>query len=167
MKKQATSDIIGLGKSTTLKTLGGYNMTINFTYLWLALAVALTVLEINTTRLVCLWFILGSVAALIISLFTKSLFVQLFTFAVASGAALLITRPLAEKLIRKKPVPTNFDMIIGKVAILTEGITPATKGRVKIDGISWLATADEAMPKGVQVRVVSVSGNTLHVETVK
>ncbi len=134
------------------------------TYLWLAFAVALTVLEINTTALVCLWFIIGSVGAFLTSLATTSLSAQLAVFAVTSGVALIITKPLAAKLTHKKPVPTNFDMVIGKQATLTEDITLPSKGRLKLDGLSWLATADQNIAAGRLVRVVAVHGNTLQVE---
>lgn len=139
---------------------------LSFTYFWLALAVGLAILEINTANLVCLWFIFGSAAAFGVSFITGSLVAQAFAFALASALALWVTKPLADKLVKKTPVPTNFDMLIGRQADLTAEIAPPAKGRMTLDGVSWLAAADGPIPKGKKVEVVFIIGNTLHVKEV-
>lgn len=138
----------------------------NTAYLWLILGVALTILEVNTTALVCLWFIIGAVGAFMISLVSDSFLLQVTVFAVASALALVATRPLAKKLTDRKPVATNYDMLIGKVVVVSEDISPVRKGRVSVGGISYLATSDRVIHKDKQVLIISITGNTLIVRPI-
>lgn len=47
---------------------------------------------------------------------------------------------------------------------MVEGIHPPKKGKVKLAGTFWQATADAPLNKGVTVRVVSRDGLVVHVE---
>lgn len=134
-------------------------------YLWLALGVCLTIVEVNTTALVCLWFIIGSAGAFLASLLTENLLLQVAVFAFVSAAALYATRPLVKKYTQRKVVATNADMLIGQLVSVTQDITPSQKGRVVAGGISYLASADTEIHTGAQVLVVSIAGNTLKVKT--
>ena len=137
--------------------------TIDSTYIWLAFAVGLAILEISTPTIVCLWFIAGSMGAFLASFVTDSLMVQLVVFAIATGLCLLFTRPLARKMLGKKTVPTNADMLIGKHCTVTEDILPDKKGRVKADGVFWQAQCDIPVKKGEVVEITAMSGATLTV----
>lgn len=136
---------------------------INTTYIWLAVAVALAVLEMATTSLVSIWFVMGSLFAFGVSFITDNLIVQMTVFIVVSAVSLAFTRPLVKKHIHKDTVPTNADMIIGKTAIVTQPITADNKGRVTVDGQSWLAQADVPLVVGDHVTVEKITGVTLSV----
>lgn len=138
-------------------------MPFDFTYLWLILRVLLAILEINTTTLVCLWFVIGSVFAFATGFITRSLLVQLAVFAVSSGVALAITRPIAAKAFNRRHTPTNFDMLIGKTRTVVQDIPAGGRGRVQVDGLSWLARSDTELKKGDSARILSISGATLTV----
>ncbi len=140
--------------------------TIDSTYIWLAFAVGLAILEISTPNIVCLWFIAGSMCAFLASFITDSLMAQLVIFAVATGLCLFFTRPLARKMLDKKTVPTNADMLIGKHCTVTEDITPDKKGRVKADGVFWQAQCTTPVKKGEIVEITAISGATLTVTPV-
>ena len=60
-------------------------------------------------------------------------------------------------------MPTNADMIIGKTALVTQAITVDNKGRVTVDGQSWLAQADVPLAVGDHVIVEKITGVTLSV----
>lgn len=135
----------------------------NLTYLWLVLAIGLSIVEISTTSLVCIWFVVGSLFAFAISFITKSLGIQLLAFVLVSGASLAITKPLVKKYLNKAPVPTNMDMLIGKTCFVTEDILPDKKGRVKIDGLTWLAQSNFPLRKGEECIIVKIIGATLMV----
>ena len=139
---------------------------ISSTYVWLAMAVVLTILEINTTTLVCIWFVIGSLFAFIISFITDSIIAQLVVFIAVSAVSLAVTRPIAIKHLNKKTVPTNADMLIGKTCTVTEDILPQAKGRVAADGLSWLAQSDVPLKKGDQAQILSITGVTLTVSPV-
>ncbi|MBQ8604439.1 MAG: NfeD family protein [Oscillospiraceae bacterium] len=137
--------------------------TIDSTYIWLAFAAGLAILEIVTPTIVCLWFIAGSVCAFLVSFLTDSIMAQVVVFAIATGLCLVFTRPLARKMLGRKPVPTNVDMLIGKHCIVTEDILPDKKGRVKADGVFWRARSDTSMKAGETAEILAIAGATLTV----
>ena len=137
--------------------------TIDSTYIWLALAAGLAVLEISTPTIVCLWFIAGSVCAFLASFVADSFMAQLVIFAIATGLCLIFTRPLARKMLGKKPVPTNADMLIGKHCTVTEDILLDKKGRVKAEGVFWQAQCNTEVKAGTVVEITAMSGATLTV----
>ena len=112
---------------------------------------------------------MGSLFAFGLSFITDSVMAQMVVFIVVSGTALAFTRPLVKKHIHKSTVPTNADMIIGKTALVTQPITADKKGRVTVDGQSWLAQSDVPLAVGEHVIVEKIAGVTLYVspQTVK
>lgn len=142
---------------------------INTTYIWLAVAVILAIVEMSTTSLVSIWFVMGSLFAFGVSFITDNVVAQMVVFIVVSATALAFTRPLVKKHIHKSTVPTNADMIIGKTALVTQPITADKKGRVTVDGQSWLAQSDVPLAVGEHVIVEKITGVTLSVspQTVK
>ena len=140
---------------------------ISSTYIWLAVEIALALLEIATTSLVSIWFVVGSLFAFAASFITDSFIAQLVVFSIVSGVALAVTRPLAKKVLGRRPVPTNMDMLIGKICVVTEDIHPDSKGRVKVDGLLWAASSDELLKKGDHAKIRRITGATLEVEPVK
>ena len=141
-------------------------LSVNITYIWLAIAVLLAVLEISTTTLVCIWFVIGSLFAFGISFITDSVLVQSAVFIAVSAVCLAVTRPLVAKHLNKKAVPTNADMLIGKTATVTQAISPLEKGRVVVDGQSWMAASDVLLEEGQQVVIEKINGVTLTVSPI-
>ncbi len=140
--------------------------TVDSTYLWLALAVGLGILEISTATLVSIWFVAGSLFAFGVSFLTDSFILQLVTFIVVSGASLIATRPLVKKIIGRQPVATNRDMLIGSVCTVTQDILPGKKGRVLVGDVGWLAQSETPLKKGSRAVIKDMSGATLTVEPV-
>lgn len=139
---------------------------IETTYIWLALAVALAILEMATTSLVSIWFVMGSLFAFGVSFVTDNLILQMTVFIFVSAVTLAVTRPFVKKHIHKEAVPTNADMIIGKTAVVTQAITADNKGRVMVDGQSWLAQSDVPLAAGDHAMVEKITGVTLSVSPV-
>lgn len=139
---------------------------ISFTYIWLILAVVLAIVEINTVTLVSIWFVVGCVFAFGVSFITSNIWVQMFVFAAVSGICLAVSRPLARKILDRKPTPTNADMLIGKICTVMRDITPEKKGRVSAGGLTWMARSDSEIKASRQVKVLAISGVTLTVEPV-
>lgn len=137
--------------------------TIDSTYIWLVFAAGLGILELVTPTIVCLWFIAGSLCAFLVSFLTDSLMIQTVVFAAATGLTLVFTRPLARKIIGRKPVPTNADRLVGKHCTVTEDIFPDKKGRVKADGVFWRAQSETPVKAGEIVEITALSGATLTV----
>ena len=93
------------------------------TAVWAVLLVALIIVEASTTQLVCIWFALGALCSLIVSLFGEHFeWIEVIVFIAVSLISLIATRPLVKKITKAKIQPTNADMCIGKTALITQTV---------------------------------------------
>ena len=134
-----------------------------YVYVWLIVFVLSVVAEIATAGLVSIWFAGGAVVAFILAILDVPLVWQVVAFVVISLLLLVFTRPLARKYINRKAEKTNvLDSIIGRTAIVTEEINNIlATGKVTVDGMPWTArsaVAEEVIPVGTEVTVVSLTG---------
>ena len=127
-------------------------------FAWFILFIILIVIELATVNLVTIWFAVGSLVALAVSLFSDSIVLQAIAFVITSILVLLITRPLVGKLKGQTPIPTNSDMVIGKKGVVTEHILPDKYGEVKVFGNRWTAKCDEELLVGEKVKVLAIDG---------
>ena len=134
---------------------------------WLIVFVIFLVIEISTVNLVTIWFAVGSIVASIVSLFTGNVTLQLAVFVITSAVSLILTKPLVDKFRTKKIVPTNLDMVIGKIGIVTLNIDKDVPGEVKVAGKRWTAVADTLIKKDEKVEVVQIDGVKLNVKKIK
>ena len=129
--------------------------------IWAAAIVVFAVLEAVTVQLVSIWFVIGSVAAFVSSLFGAPLYLQVVIWLIVSVVALIFTRPLVKKKLNAKAQPTNADRCIGKDAVVIEEINnKASTGQVKTDGKVWTARSDnnEIIRVGDTVIVQKIDG---------
>lgn len=158
----ALSGLIGLclkGGSTDMSTI-----------IWIAAIVIFGVAEAATAGLTSIWFVLGSVAALIAAICNGPIWLQIALFFVVSIATLAATRPLVTKLMKKDIKPTNADRVLGGSARVTERIdNDVPTGAVYIDGKTWSARSStgEIIEPDAMVRVVRMEGVKLYVEAEK
>ena len=135
-------------------------------YFWLAAFILFGVVEAATVSLTSIWFAVGALAALIAAALGAPLWLQVTLFILASAVSLALTRPLAKKLLGKRPVPTNTDRILGKTCEVTETIdNVAGTGAVYVDGKTWSARSrsGEVISAGALVQVLSIEGVKLMV----
>ena len=128
---------------------------------WAVLFVVFSILEAVTTQLVSIWFALGSLGAFIAAVFDAPAAAQIMIFIILSVILLLLTRPLAKKLMNKTIVPTNADSLIGQIGQVIESIDNfKSQGRVAIDGLDWSARSDDGgkIEKGTNVVVKKITG---------
>ena len=140
------------------------------TTIWIAAIIVFGVAEAATAGLTSIWFVLGSVAALIAAVCGGPLWLQLVLFFAVSVAALAATRPLVTKLLKKDIKPTNADRVLGGLARVTERIdNDVPTGAVYIDGKTWSArsSSGESIEPDTMVRVVRMEGVKLYVEAEK
>ena len=90
-------------------------------YIWLLLAVILGIIEISTTNLVSIWFVISSLLAMVSSLFTDNILIQIAIFVLVGVLLMPISRKLYSK-IKMNNSKTNIDRIIGMKGIVTEDI---------------------------------------------
>ena len=132
-------------------------------YTWLIIAIVLGVLEVSTTNLVSIWFVLSALLSMIVSLFTDSILIQIGVFVIVGISLIPISKKLYKK-IKVSNVSTNFDRIIGMKGIVTEDISKDNIGEVKVDGKCWSAYCDTEIKKGESVKVLSINSVKIKVE---
>lgn len=133
--------------------------------LWLVLFVFFILLEAVTVALLSVWFCAGSLAALAVALlWPEKLVVQMLVFVAVSILAFIAIRPLAKKRLSGKSVATNADANIGKTCQVVVEIQPSRFGRVKLEGLEWMARSQDILPVGTWCRVVAIEGAKLVVE---
>lgn len=135
--------------------------------LWLMLLIALVVFEAVTVNLVSVWFAVGAASALVTSAFTDSGKIQFIVFVLVSVVALLATRPLAKRYAKERSVPTNAGRNVGRKGQVLVEITPNVPGRVRLDGVDWMARSETPIPDGTLCEVLAVEGAALVVRPVE
>lgn len=138
---------------------------------WLAIAVALFFIELATYQMLCIWFSVGALAALLSGFLGASGGIQLLAFLLFSIVALLVFRPLVKSKIRVKKSPTNADSVIGQTGLVREEIDNGRQtGRVYANGLDWTARSvhdSVIIPAQSKVRAVRIEGVKLIVEPVE
>ena len=125
---------------------------------WLVLVIVLTVVELATTNLLSVWFVISGIVALILSFFIDNVAVVSTIFAVLGILLLFTTRPLLKKYLPTQQVRTNADRIIGMHGVVTEEIKKNTVGEVKVDGKRWSAISNTKIPVGTDVTIEAIDG---------
>ena len=137
------------------------------TFVWIGAIIVFGIAEAATAGLVSIWFVVGSVAALLAAAAGLSLLAQIVLFLVVSAAALAATRPLVRKLSTGKAVPTNADRVLGATGKVTETIdNENSSGAVYVDGKTWTARSADGsvLPAGSRVEIRRMEGVKLIVE---
>ena len=135
---------------------------------WVAALVVFLIVEAVTAGLVSIWFVFGSLVALICAALGAAVWLQIFWFVIVSVATLVLTRPLVKRYVDSRSVATNADRSIGRAAVVTERIDNlAATGAVKLDGVGWTARSTDdavAIETGERVTVRAIEGVKLIVE---
>ena len=134
--------------------------------IWFGLLILFGILEAVTVSVVSIWFMAGSLAAILAALCGASLPVQIVLFLAVSVALLACLRPLVRKYVSPKITATNSDRVIGYTVVVTESIDNiAAQGAVKVGGVVWTARSSGGKPiaAGAQVQVDRIEGVKLYV----
>lgn len=133
-------------------------------WLWLAAAVIFLIIEVSTPSLVFACFVAGSLGAAVSSTMTDSYLLQAAVFAIISIILIPLTRPLARKITKPSPQPTNVDALVGRSGVVIKRIDPALDiGQVRVDGQVWQAVAADPIEVDSKIRVDEVKGARLYV----
>lgn len=132
-------------------------------YTWLLIVVLLGILEIMTTNLVSIWFVISGLLAMFISLFTDNLYIQIGVFVLVGVLLIPMSKRIYKKINTKK-VCTNLDRVIGMKGIATSDILKNTIGEVKVGGKLWSSYSSHDIKKDEYVKVLAIDGVKLKVE---
>lgn len=138
------------------------------TMVWLAAMIILIIIEIVTVGLATIWFAIGALVAIIVSMLGGGIILQMTVFLVVSFGMLILTRPFAVKYINNSRTRTNYEGIIGKVVRITQDVDNiAEKGNAMVNGQEWTVRALDDRNKiaaGSLAKVVDIKGVRLIVE---
>ncbi len=136
---------------------------------WVVALVVFLIVEAVTAGLVSIWFVFGSLVALICAALGAAIWLQIFWFVIVSVATLVLTRPLVKRYVDSRSVATNADRNIGRTAVVTERIDNlAATGAVQLAGVVWTARSTDdavAIEPGTHVTVRAIEGVKLIVES--
>lgn len=138
-------------------------------WIWIAVIVIAVIVEAASVQLLSVWFALGGLVALILSIFNVSATIQIIVFAAVSAVSLILFWPLARKLNKKGFEKTNADRYIGKEGIVVEPISNLdAKGQVKVDNQIWTARSagGEEIAEGAKITVERIEGVKLIVSPI-
>lgn len=128
---------------------------------WIVSCVLFTLLEAFTQQFVSIWFLSGSIVAMLVSYLGFPIETQCILFVIVSLITLIAFRPVVKKFVQGEIVPTNTDYNIGKLAIVTTSFDEITKeGRVLVNDMDWAAKSldDLAHKKGEKVIIERIEG---------
>ena len=140
-----------------------------YLYLWIAILIVSIIVEVATaSALISMWFVAGSIGAIIASLLNISFIWQIIIFFIISGVFLIVFRPMAMENARGNFVATNADRAIGRQTELLKEITNDSWGQVKIDGVIWNATTIDSTPikSNEIVEILAIEGSKLIVKKI-
>ena len=130
--------------------------------IWVALAAGFLIVEAACPiHLVSIWFVAGSVVAMIAAMLHWALWLQITLFVLVSGALLATLWPLVRKHLNPSVTKTNVDAVIGSTGLVTVAIDNLTAtGQVKLGAMEWTArsSSGEPIPAGTVVRVDNIEG---------
>lgn len=139
-------------------------------YLWLLVAVVLTIVEVSTAQLVSIWFVIAAVITAVFSTtFLKGIYIwQCVAFVLLSALCLALTKPIVKRIKSTHKTKTNSDRHIGKVGKVIVTIDSASNvGQVEVDGSCWSAKSVDGkiIEKDTEVLIDSIEGVKLIVTT--
>ena len=136
-------------------------------WVWLCTLIIFAILEAATSTLVSLWFIGGSLAAMIAALCGASTLLQLTLFVAVSAVLRALMRPLLRNRLMPKRTATNADRLVGQEALVCEAVDNlAETGAIRINGVIWTAKSEsgEPIPADTLVRILRIEGAKVYVE---
>lgn len=139
----------------------------NMFLVWTVAIVVFAIFEGITAQLVSIWFVAGSVAALIATACGAPLWLQVVIFFGVSLLVLALVRPMIKKQLKGRIHKMNADRCIGQEGVVIEEINNLLPtGQVKTDGKVWSARSSDnkVIPKDSVVIVERIDGVKLMVK---
>jgi len=128
---------------------------------FIAMVVFLIVEAACPFHLVSVWFAVGALVAMVVSMLSGALWLQILVFCVVSGVLLAALWPFIRKFLNPHLTKTNVDSVIGTEGIVTADIDNLNAvGQVKLGGMEWTArsTSGANIPTGTRIRVDRIEG---------
>lgn len=140
--------------------------------IWFIIGLTLLLLEFAVPSLILFFFGVGAwVVSIICFPLDISINLQILIFITSSVVLLLLLRRRLQetflgRVAGKAYSDSDEDIVgfVGEKCVVTREITTVVNGRVELHGTNWDATADETIPEGSTVEVISKDNITLKVK---
>lgn len=140
-------------------------------FLWLALLVVFLIAEaVCPIHLTSIWFAVGALVAMVVSLLHGGLGLQIGVFLVVSAGLLALLWPLVRKYLNPNVAKTNIDAIVGATGVVTAPIDNLhAQGQVKLGAMEWTArsTTGDPIDLDATIRVDRIEGVKVFVSLVE
>lgn len=130
--------------------------------IWLIIAVALVAVDLLTSSFIFMWFSIGAIAAIILSLLGFPIGAQIAIFLITGIICMAFGYPWAKKKFKAgiKKTLTMEEEYIGNVMVANEDM--GEKSKIKVGGIYWTAYNKGAtIKKGQSFMITGIEGNKL------
>lgn len=136
---------------------------------WLIVAVIFAIAELMTTSLTLVWFSIGAIVLMVLSIFIESITIQILLFAVISITLLVISTKYFVDKDKSFKYNTNLQGIEQKRGVVKQEIPPYRTGIVTLTGEDWTAISEdnEKIEVGKVVKIVRIEGVKLVVRPIK
>ena len=140
----------------------------NLPWVWVAVTIICVVIESLTLALTTIWFGISAFVMVFLAFTPLPFPAQLFIFVALALVLLIFTRPVVKQKLNQKKIATNYERIIGQIAVVTKKITALDKGSVKINGMEWTAAVKEdiTLEEGSKCVVEEIAGVTAYVKQI-
>ena len=140
----------------------------NLPWFWVAVTIICVVVESLTLALTTIWFGISAFVMVFLAFTPLPFPAQLFIFVALALVLLIFTRLLVKQKLNQKKIATNYERVIGQIAVVTKKITALEKGSVKINGMEWTAAVREdiVLEEGSKCIVEEIAGVTAYVKSI-
>ena len=140
----------------------------NLPWVWVAVTIICVVIESLTLSLTTIWFGISGFVMVFLAFTPLPFSVQILIFVVLALILLIFTRPLVKQKLNQKKIATNYERIIGQLAVVTRKITALEKGSIKINGMEWTAAVKEdiTLEEGSKCIIEEIAGVTAYVKSI-
>lgn len=138
--------------------------------LWIVIGLVLMMLEFVVPGFVIIFFGAGGVLTGLLTWLLPDLpgWSQLLVFLLTSIGSLLVFRKfMPGESVTEEEMAGVKTCFIDDTALVTQSIDPYAGGKIELNGVTWGATSDEAIPAGLKVVIVSRKGLSFVVKSAK
>ena len=140
----------------------------NLPWFWVAVTIICVVIESLTLALTTIWFGISAFVMVFLAFTPLPFPAQLFIFVALALVLLIFTRPVVKQKINQKKIATNYERVIGQIAVVTKKITALDKGAIKLNGMEWTAAVREdiVLEEGSKCIVEEIAGVTAYLKQI-
>ena len=137
-------------------------------WVWIGITIICILIESLTVSLTTIWFGISAFIMVFLSFTPIPVVAQIFIFVVIALVLLIFTRPVVQKKLNAKKIATNYEKIIGQIAVVTKKITALEKGVIKVNGMEWTAAVREdiTLEEGSKCIIDEIAGVTVYVKQI-